>query len=709
MLKYQPIHSLKYLGIFITIALFASPILAGQFQMNNVSEDQSALSENTSNEKSPEKTNRLDKLLELADKDPSKLSDVRIQSKSTSPSLDTPVSTVSRQESTVGKSPAAVFVITNEMIRRSGAKTVPDVLRLAPGVEVARIDANKWAISIRGLNGRFANNLLVQIDGRSVYTPLFGGVFWDVQDVLLEDVERIEVIRGPGASMWGANAVNGIINIITKSAKDTQGTYLESGVGTEELGFTNVRYGGGSGDLQYRFYGKWFERDAGYVPNGEAFDDWRQARGGFRMDWKASEEDVVTFQGDYYNGYSGDQAKFSQFSFPYSYINHDDTHVSGANALVRWQRVFDEQSDWTVWLYFDRTERHWINYGLAEDRDTFDIDCQRRFPLGDRHNVICGFGYRTTKDAIQNSPTRMLIPDHRSDYILSYFAQDEITLEEKTWRLTVGSKFEHNDYTNFEYQPTVRLLYTPDDRHSIWGAVSRAVRTPTRGEVDNLAIIAPQYPIPVFPMIVGNPGLISEELIAYECGYRVQATDRFSWDLAVFLNEYQHLTMPIYGGLIPGPGGIFYLPLTLTNAGAGQGYGFEWAADYVVNPQWKLRGAYSLLIMEIGPVFHSNAPTSLEGDSPRNQYNLQSSWDLGKNWELDMIGRYVDSLASLNVPSYFVGDIRLAWRPRPGLEWSVVGRNLFPGAHLEYGDDDYLGTLHTEVQQEVYTQLIWRR
>ncbi|MBN2578599.1 MAG: TonB-dependent receptor [Pirellulales bacterium] len=655
---------------------------------------------------------KLDKLLEMADKDLSQLSQVPVNRGTGSPSLDVPVSTVARQESTVGKSAAAVYVITNEMIRRSGAKTIPDVLRLAPGVDVARIDSNKWAISIRGFNVRFANQLLVQIDGRSVYTVTFGGVFWDVQDLLLEDVERIEVIRGPGSAMWGSNAVNGIINIITKRAKDTQGTYFENGTGTQELGYSGLRCGGGNGDdLHYRFYGKWFERGAGFNPDGPAYDDWRQARGGFRADWNATREDTITFQGDYYNGYSGDQSIFPQFSDPYYSIDHDSAHVSGENALLRWRRVVDEQSDTTLWMYYDRTERHWVNYGFGIDRDTFDVNFQRRRPLGARHELIWGFEYRTTGDSTYASPFVNMIPPRRSDYFLSYFAQDQIAVVEDRWFLILGCRFEHNSYVDFNYQPTVRVLWTPDDRHSIWGAVSRAVRMPTRTECNALFTAAPVVtdPDPVYPQISGNPYLLAEESIAYEWGYRTQVTERFSWDLAVFYQDYQQCIVIVPAGFPePAPVGS-YLPMGFQNAMCGETYGFEWAVDYVMTSRWKMRGAYSFLVMDLAPVPGTDTAEVQEGESPRNQFYVCSSWDLGDRWELDLIGRYVDNLPTAETPHYFVGDVRLAWRPRENLEWSVVGRNLLDGAHPEFGNDQILGTLRTDVRQEVYTQLIWRR
>jgi len=659
----------------------------------------------------------LDALLDMADRDVAQLAQVRLAGLTGSPSLDVPVSTVARQESTVGRSPAAVFVITSEMIRRSGAKNLPDVLRMAPGVNVARIDSNKWAISIRGFNGRFVSNLLMQIDARAVYTPVFGGVFWDVQDLPLETIERIEVIRGPGASVWGANAVNGIINIITKKAKDTQGVYVETGVGTEELGYSTLQAGGRAGeDLYYRVYGKWFERGAGYNADMPADDDWRQARGGFRTDWTPNVEDTLTLQGDCYNGYSGDRAVFPTFAAPpYYYMNHDNTHVSGENAVFHWRRVMDEDSDWTLWLYYDRTERHWGNYGLSEDRDTFDFDFQRRFPLGARHSIICGCGYRNTKDFVHASATYGMTPDHRSDNIFSYFVQDEIALVEDLWYVTLGSKFEHNDYTNFEYQPTVRVLWTPDDRRSVWGAISRAVRTPSRGESNALATVLPlppsmPVPYPTFPVMNGNPDLLSEELIAYELGYRVQTTKRFSWDFTTFLFDYEHLIMSRFGLPQPGPvPGTFIMPGTFTNDLAGKAYGFELASNYELTSRWRLQSSYSFLVLDLAPVLGSQVPERIEGQSPRNQFFLGCFGQLGPKWELDVMGRYVDSLATDQIGSYFAADVRLAYCPCKHFEWSIVGRNLLVGNHPEFGNDSYLGSLRTEVQQEVYTQIVLRR
>ncbi|MBN2580566.1 MAG: TonB-dependent receptor [Pirellulales bacterium] len=659
----------------------------------------------------------LDQLLELAEKNVAQLAQVRVGPGLTgSPSLDTPVSTVSRQETTVGKSPWAVFVITNEMIRRSGAKTIPDVLRMAPGVEVTQLDSNKWAIAIRGLNWRFSNELLVQIDGRSVYTPLFNCVFWDEHQLLLEDVERIEVIRGPGASVWGSNAVNGIINIITKRPKDTQGAYVESGTGTYQKGFAGVRYGGGNGnDFQYRVYGNWFERGDGYRPDGLAHDAWRQVRTGFRSEWQADSDNIVTLQGDYYNGYCGDQGNIPVFSFtpPYWETFFNTTRISGGNALLRWAHEIDDDRDWALQIYYDRTERHWLDYHLSEVRNTFDCDYDYRFPLGERHKFVAGFGYRNTHSDTENSFLFGMIPPQRSDYRVSYFVQDQIELQEDLWYLTLGSKFENNSWSGFEYQPTVRLLWAPDKKRAIWGSVSRAVRTPSQAEQNVYAVLTPWIPVPVYPLILGNPDAQAEDMLAWELGYRSQVTDRFSWDIAAFLYDYRDKTvlqsLPYW---IPGPvPGTWFIPYQFVNLGAGKSYGFEVTNSFAATPQWKLRSSYSFLVLEFDPVVNSSSPEEFEAQTFRNEFYLSSSWDLGAHWELDMTGRYVEGIKTSvgNVPSYIVGDIRLAWRPHKNFEWSVVGRNLYDGiAHQEAINDTIFNNFSTGVRQEVYTQLIWR-
>jgi iron complex outermembrane receptor protein len=637
------------------------------------------------------------------------------------PSLQMEVSTVNRTESTVGRSPAAVFVVTNEMIRRCGARTIPDALRLVPGVEVARIDANKWAVSIRGFNDRFANKLLVQIDGRTCYTPLFAGVFWDVQDVVLEDVERIEVIRGPGATVWGANAVNGVINIITKPAGETQGGLFQGGAGTEELGATTARYGGKLGDdAHYRVYGKWFERGTGYAPDGEAHDDWRQVRTGMRIDWTPSQQDTITFQGDYYDGHDGEN-EWTAGYYPPSFTQHlvDDSRVGGGDALVRWSRKLDEDSDWSLQTYYDRTERHRTGVAFLEDRDTFDVDFQHHFPLGDRNSIIWGCGYRNSKDTIGNEPFYLIYqPTRRADDVFSYFVQDEITLRPDRLYLTVGSKFEHNDYTAFEFQPSVRLLWMPTPRHSIWGAVSRAVRTPSRSEDDLKSVLVPQAILPTsplatpaYPVLLGNHGLDSEDLTAFEAGIRVQPSDEFSWDIAAFYNRYEDLVSLQPGtpvvGLNPGSWPAVYIPITPMNYMDGESYGIELSASYQLTARWRAQAAYTGLWIFLNPA-PGTEPLNGSGKNPHDQFSLWLSGNVARNWDLDLVGRYGDSLSELGVPRYIVMDIRLAWRPKDNLELFVIGRNLLDASHPEFSAADLVTGGGTEVQQEVFGGLTWK-
>jgi iron complex outermembrane recepter protein len=652
----------------------------------------------------------IDKLLDMVDKDISQLPQVNVTGHTGSPMLDTPVNTVERQESTVGKTPAAVFVITNEMIRRSGAVNVPDVLRMVPGLEVAQISSNEWAISSRGFNSRYANMLLVQIDGRTVYDLSFNGVYWDVQNLMLEDVERIEVIRGPGAAIWGANAVNGVISIITKKARDTQGVLLQGGAGTMERGFTNARAGGRIGkDLYYRTYGQWFERGQTMTQaDGQADDPWRQVRSGFRMDYDASRADAMTLQGDYYNGYSNSLSSVASLDPPFMQTI-GNTHVTGENIVYRWKHTTDEDSDWTFQSYYDRTQRHQEVVQFGVDRDLLDMDFQHRFPLGSRNDVIWGCGYRYTQDSFQNTFYQSVIPQNRTDHYYNYFLQDQITLMEDRWYLTAGSKFEHNPYTNFEFQPTVRLLWTPNNRQSIWGAVSRAVQTPARLTADGDFKLFPAVtqPVPGFVTLMGNPHLLSQELLAWELGIRTQSTERFSWDLAMFYNQYDKLRGAVTGTPYPVPPSpqppdyIVY-PWNTQNGPYGESYGMELATNYKVNERWRLQCAYTYL-----RVFLRADPNIVQlyfpGDSPVNQIYLQSSWDLGDHWQFDLTGRYVDSLFTVygDIPSYIAMDTRLAWHDSKHLEIALVGRNLTHGYYPEFGSGSLVGP-------EVYGQITWR-
>lgn len=596
---------------------------------------------------------------------------------------------------------AAIFVITGEDIRRSGVSSIPVALRMVPGLQVARIDANKWAITCRGFNGRFANKLLVMMDGRTVYDPVFSGVFWDVQDTLLEDIDRIEVIRGPGATLWGANAVNGVINIITKHTKDTQGGLIAGGVGTEERGFSSVRYGEKSGEKgTYRIYAKYFDREEAADAEGHAAsDDWRMFRAGFRMDWEPSDRNMFTFQGDIYDGEAGQKSDIPSFTSPtFTEPIEDDFPVFGGNLLSRWQHIFSGTSDMTLQLYYDRTERDEI-FGNA-DRDTLDIDFQHRFSWGNRQEVIWGLGYRLTSDEISTGNSFVVFdPVSRTDHLFSGFIQDDITLIKDRLRLTLGSKFEHNDYTGFEIEPNARILWTPHESHSIWSAASRAVRTPSRYETDVQAIL-------IDHTVFGNSDLKSEDIFALELGYRVQPTDSLSFDIAGFYNHYENLRTT---ELKSRP--LNSIPLNIEcqfdNKMEGDVYGLELAADWKMLAWWQLNLAYTFLKMDLKPDKDSQADGYEEDNSPDHQVSLRSSMDLTNDLELDFWLRFVDNIQKGNVDTYTTLDVRLGWQPSSNLEISLVGQNLIDRHHLEFNEQEFVSE-STEVERSVYGKITFK-
>jgi iron complex outermembrane receptor protein len=657
--------------------------------------------------------------------------------------LDVDVYSVAKKKQKLSESAAAVYVLTQEDIRRSGATSIPEALRLVPGVEVARIDANKWAISVRGFNDRFANKLLVLIDGRSVYTPLFAGTYWDMQDTLLEDIDRIEVVRGPGGTLWGANAVNGVINIITKSAADTQGAFAEGGGGSEERGFGAARYGAKIGENAYlRVYGKYFDRDDSEGLGGrDTHDHWNQGRGGFRADWKMSEDDNLTVQGDVYDGVSNAVATVPVIpqplvvGGPFTDTFPEPTDVFGANVLGRWKHKLAEGSDTELQIYYDRTERSTPTF--SEDRDTLDIDFQHNLSVGDNQALIWGLGYRFSYDDIGSNFNLFFSPDHRGLHLFSGFLQDEISLFDDRLRLTLGTKLEHNDFTGFEFQPSGRFLWKPKPRHAIWGAISRAVRTPSRAEDDiqirsrvdvvpvDLGPPVGVTPIPFITTLNGSRSYKSEQLLAFELGYRVQPIDNASLDIAAFYNIYDDLRSisPRRGVLpdgtpIPEPG-LTGTPPNLTGEVAydignyleGDTYGLEVAGDWHPLEAWKLRAGYSFLEVQLdakGPAVNDPVSLAAEGSSPRHQFFLRSLADLPCNLQLDANFRWVDRLPAQGVDSYGTLDVRLAWLPTDQLEISVVGQGLLDRAHREFGASNLVFTDATKVEQGVYGKIVWR-
>ena len=635
--------------------------------------------------------------------------------------MDIEITSLSKKSQKLSDAPAAVFVITQEDIRRSGATSIPEVLRMVPGIQVARINANQWAVTSRGFNGRFSNKLLVLMDGRSVYTPLFSGVFWEVQDTLLEDVDRIEVIRGPGGSIWGANAVNGVINIITKSAAVTQGGLVVAGAGTEEKGFGSFRYGGTfHEDIHYRFFGKYFDRDESVFSDGDsAADGWDFLRGGFRMDAVPESDNRFMLQGEAYSGSTGDTVEIGTYTPPYVEIKNTEGDFTGGHLLGRWERNLEADSDLGLQLYVDRAEG---DPSLGNFRvDTYDVDFQHRFQLGRRQEMVWGVGYRYIRDFVESVSGGQgikLDPVNYSQDLFSGFIQDEIELWEQRAYLTLGTKLEHNDFTGLEVQPNARLLFKADEHNSVWLSVARAVRTPSRGETDSQVrdkVIPPTPPNPLAlqPVVYGNDNFQTEELWAYEAGYRTQPFDTLSVDVALFYNDYDQLrtTEPLAPvlELDPAPPHLI-IPTLMGNQMSGHTYGFEVAADWQVSSFWRLQGSYSYWKAGLS-LENDNIPeatlAAAEDSSPRHQFSLRSSLNLPGNVELDVWGRYVDRLPAYDISSYVALDARLAWEPVDGVELALVGQNLLDDQHPEL-EPEFLGTVATEVQRSVYAKITWR-
>ena len=617
------------------------------------------------------------------------------------------VTTASKVPEEVRRIPAAVFVLTQDDIRRSGATSIPEVLRLVPGVGVARIDSGKWAMGVRGFGSRLSRSLLVLIDGRKVYTPLFAGVYWEVQDTLLEDIDRIEVIRGPGGTVWGANAVNGVINIITKSAAATRGTLVSTGGGSLDQGFINFRFGSGNAaNFNYRVYGKGFTRGPQFHPDNRNFDDWRMGQGGFRTDWDLRDPDTLTIQGDLYQGTAGTRVAVTTYSPPAISTVEKNADLAGGNLLARWQRELPSGAGFQLQAYYDRTNRSEINF--AEVRNTFDLDFvhHRRWR---RQNLIGGLGARlSASDASQIVPTVEFSPGQFTTKVLSAFAQDEITIAPDRLWLTMGSKFLHNNFSGFEFQPTARLLWTPSSHHSIWASFARAVRTPSRVE-EHLRFTALLLPsLPAFLRLTGDGGFTSEELMGYELGYRSTLHPALFVDVAAFFNDYDDLLSveadtPFLEIETDPPAFRVILPVLLRNGLVGETTGGEIAPTWAPRDWWRLKGSYAFLRINLtnkpGSIDGSSA-TSIEGSSPRHQVVIQSLLDLPGNLNLDLTYRYVSALPAPAVKAYSTADLRFGWRFGRQFDLSVVGQNLLQPQHAESGS--LVG-----IKRSVYAKFTW--
>jgi iron complex outermembrane receptor protein len=625
------------------------------------------------------------------------------------------VTTVSKEPEQIWRTPAGVYVVTQEDIRRSGATSIPEALRLAPGVEVARIDADHWSVAIRGFAGQFSKNLLVLIDGRSVYTPLFSGVYWDAQNVMLEDVERIEVIRGPGGTIWGANAVNGVINIISKRAKDTQGASVTLGGGDVDQGTGDLRYGGTAGkDVSYRIYSMGGMLGPEFHPDGDNFDHWRMGQVGFRTDWKHGAKNDFTMQGDAYLEQSGESLIIASFSPIAEQQVEDKSYVSGGNLLARWQHSVREGSDIQIQAYFDRTNRQDVE--LGETRNTFDVDFVQHLRINRDQNLTWGLGARVSpSNFIQTSPGVNFLPNKQTDSIYSGFLQYELPLVNNKLDLTVGTKLEHNNFSGFDYQPSVRLLWSPTEHQSFWTAVTRAVRTPSRvdQDVQFLIVLQATPPPPFFFSIQGDPNLKAEQLIAYEAGYRTEVKNNVYVDLTAFYNAYSNLQgygpISLAEATNPPPLDVLFV-LPYANAIEGRTIGTEIAPTWKVTNWWRLRGSYSYLDMNLkdkpGFTDVGNLLSSYMGSSPSHVASIQSLFDLPKHFEFDQVYRYTSELPEYSVHPYNTADVRLGWHPGEGLEFSAEGQNLLRSTHAEFGGDP--GPL-VGIKRSAYLRVTWTR
>ncbi len=583
--------------------------------------------------------------------------------------LNMEVISVAKKAKSLNNSPAAIYVITQDDIRRVGATSVPEALRLAPGLDVARIDANKWAVTARGFNGRFANKLLVLIDGRNTYTRSFSGVYWENQDVMLEDVERIEVIRGSGATLWGANAVNGVINIITRHSADTQGGLLVAGAGTEEKGFGAFRYGGKLNiNTTARTYVNGFKRDENtHQSGGGAKDDWDKVQGGFRIDSQLTPRDNLTIQGDAYRSVINQNTTRPQLSPPYQNNFNERIDSFGGNLLMHHQHTFSSTSDYSLQIFYDFYQRD-ENF-LKESRHTLDIDFQHRFALLGWNDIVWGGSYRFSNNDASSSMIEIKSPI-RNDQLFSAFVQDEISLINDSLWLTLGAKIEYNDYSGFEVQPTARLMWVPYIKHRLWAAVSRAVRTPSRFEHDAsllATVISPQSPatpaIAVF--LEATPEFFSEQVISYELGYRTTLINNLSIDFTAFYNDSSNLrvtqsTIPRFNPAT----GVIELTSTFINELRAQVYGFEVASVWQMLDWWRWDANYSLLKT------HFEEGT-LKGDSgrsvnPQQHVSLRSIISPSQDIDIDVLFRYVDKnkavgfYGSTVIDDYVSLDIRIA-------------------------------------------------
>ncbi|MDJ0910664.1 MAG: TonB-dependent receptor [Woeseiaceae bacterium] len=644
--------------------------------------------------------------------------------------LSMEITTLSRKAEDLADAPAAVHVISQSDIQRSGARSIPDLLRMVPGMQVAQIDSNKWAVTARGTNGQFANKLLVLMDGRNVYSPLASGVFWNEQDTDIANIERIEVIRGPGATMWGANAVNGVVNIITKNAVDTVGgdvSILGSDQGSMEGTF---RYGAGDEAFAYRIFAKVTSLDPNVdLLGNEAGDSFEMVRVGGRADWAFDDGDTLVFTADAYSGEVGSTAIVNTLSPPFVSIANQTRDTVGGHALARWSTDLENGSNLQLQGYVSYADRFF--QGINTERLTLDLDLQQSIALGDRHNLMWGFGYRSSWDELQTiDPLFASVDDPKKDYrLISAFIQDDFSVTEN-FRIMFGTKIENSNFSpeNIEVEPSARFSYRFNETHSMWGAASRAIRLPSRGEQDGSFVSAvvppgdPSLPLPVPTLVTASSsgGMISEEVFAIEFGYRFRSGNLLI-DVATFYNDYDKLrSADVAAAPICQPGGQILpfdptcvatatyveLPVLINNISFSETAGVEVAASTQVTDWWSLHGVYTYFDEVSWGNDAGNSASFFLEDSPENQFSLRSNMDVSEDLQLDVWLRHAGAYEAQGIDEYTAVDVRVAWQPSESIEVSAVGRNLGAGTHTEFVSE-LNEVVPVQIEPEGYIEVRW--
>ncbi|MGE5927266.1 MAG: TonB-dependent receptor plug domain-containing protein [Gemmatimonadota bacterium] len=618
------------------------------------------------------------------------------------------ITSVSRRPEPVARAAAAVTVISREDLRRSGATTLPDMLRAVPGLHVARIGARDWAVSARGFNSQLANKVLVIVDGRTVYSPIFGGVFWDALAIPLDEVDRIEVIRGPGATLWGPNAVNGVINIITRAAAESDGGRIALATGTRLPIRGSVRYGNTFGEgAAYRVYAGGRDRDPAMLADGtDAADAWRFGQAGFRLDG-APGASRWTIQGDIYDGTGDTDLLLPIGTSPFVTRQRDRLDVHGGNVVGRWTHTQGEASELGLQVTYDHAVRRQTELFGTLRSNIVDFDFQHRLPGPGRADLLWGIGYRVKSDEVSGAGPISFDPPGRTTHLATGFAEASLPLSDRA-SVTAGSKLDHNSFTGLEIQPNLRVLWAPGSRHSLWGSVSRSVRTPTRIEFDALAVAAGAGDS-VERRLIGNAEAGSESLIAYEAGYRTDPGRGVSLDLAFFYNDYDHLRT-VEPGTPDATGPRVVVPLRYANHGRGRSWGAELDALLRPSPGWRLRLSYAYLQMrlELTDGAAPGAVTEARPDfDPEHMAGIHSSMDLPGSFELDVVGRYVGALGNAGIADYATARIRLGWRWQRRVELSVAAQDLFAPRHREFPTGVYVAD-DRYIERRAYVQAVWR-